>query len=207
MNVPVSLIAFALAPRLIAESRADRRGPRLRRRRRGHRHRRALAPRLRGGRRRERRLGVDQNARPDRPLAAAARRLRRDRAALAQAAGPVLDLPHPHPDRRQRRRRPGRRLALLDVLLHLALHAAGARLQRDPRRALLPAAGADDHGLGRHRLQPGDQSRLQAGARGRPALHRRRAALVQPGLGRRRLHDRHPRPVAARRRSASASPS
>ena len=34
------------------------------------------------------------------------------------------------------------------------------------------------------------------------ALHRRRAALVQPRLGRRRLHHRHPRPVAARRGGA-----
>ena len=42
-----------------------------------------------------------------------------------------------------------RRVAVLDVLLHLALHAAGARLQRDQGRALLPAAGADDHHLRR----------------------------------------------------------
>ena len=40
VNVPVSLIAFALSPRLIAESRAEARDARLRRRRRGHRHRR-----------------------------------------------------------------------------------------------------------------------------------------------------------------------
>ena len=70
----------------------------------------------------------------------------------------------------------------------------------DPRRPLLPAAGAGDHGLGRDRLPAGDQSRLQAGARRRAAVHRRRAALVQPGLGRGRLHDRHPRALAARRR-------
>ena len=53
---------------------------------------------------------------------------------------------------RQRRRAPRRRLAVLDVLLHHALHAAGARLQRDPRRPLLPAAGADDHRRRRDRL-------------------------------------------------------
>ena len=68
------------------------------------------------------------------------RRLRRHRAALEGAPGPVPDLPDADADRRERRRPPARRLPVLDVLLHLALHAAGARLQRDPRRALLPAA-------------------------------------------------------------------
>ena len=57
------------------------------------------------------------------------------------------------------------------------------------------------------RLAARDQDRLQAGAGRRDALHRRRAALVQPGLGRRRLH----RPTSSARRcsprSGSASPS
>ena len=83
VNVPVGLIAFALAPRLIAESRSERRDAGLRRRRRGHRHRRALAPRLRARRRQQRRLGLDPDDRPDRALVAPARRLRRDRAARA----------------------------------------------------------------------------------------------------------------------------
>ena len=70
VNVPVSLIAFALSPRLIAESRAEPRDPRLRRRRRGHRHRGALDPRLRARRRQRRRLGLDPDDRPDRALGA-----------------------------------------------------------------------------------------------------------------------------------------
>ncbi len=68
VNVPVSLIA------LRADAAADRRkprrvrDPRLRRRRRGHRHRGALDPRLRAGRRQRRRLGLEPDARPDRAL-------------------------------------------------------------------------------------------------------------------------------------------
>ena len=57
-----------------------------------------------------------------------------------------------------------RRVAVLDVLLHLAVHAAGARLQRDQGRPLVPAAGADDHRRGRRRLAARDAGRLQAGA-------------------------------------------
>ena len=207
VNVPVSLDRLRPLPQ--ADRRKPRRAgdPRLRRRRRGHRHRGALGPRLRGRRRHRVRLGIDQDAQSDRALARPPRRLHRDRAARDQAAGAVLDLPHPHPDRRQRRRPAGRRLALLDVLLHLPIYAAGARLQRDPRRPLLLPAGADDHDLGRRRLPAGDQIRLQAGARRRPALHRHRPRLVQPRLGRRRLHHRHPRPVAASPPPGSASPS
>ena len=74
-----------------------------------------------------------------------ARRLRRDRAPLGRAAGPVLDLPAADAHRRQRGRDADRRLAVLDVLLHLALHAERARLQRDQGRALLPAARGLDH--------------------------------------------------------------
>ena len=68
VNVPVGLIAFALSPRLIAESRAEGEarafdvagavtvtaG--------------ALGPRLRAGRRQRRRLGLDPDDRPDRAL-------------------------------------------------------------------------------------------------------------------------------------------
>ena len=47
----------------------------------------------------------------------------------------------------------GRDGAVLDVLLHLALHAAGARLRRAQGRPRLPAAGGRDHRLGRPRLR------------------------------------------------------
>ena len=66
VNVPIGIIAAALAPSLIAESRSDVRDPPLRLRRRGHRHRRALAARLRAGRRGRRRLGLDPDDRPAR---------------------------------------------------------------------------------------------------------------------------------------------
>ena len=122
----------------------------LRRRRRGHRHRRPLGPGLRAPRRQQRGLGLDQDRRP-----AGARRWSLIGAFVAielRSKAPLV------PFRifrlrtltgRERRRPPARRVAVLDVLLHLAVHAAGARLQRDPRRALVPAAGAHDHRRGR----------------------------------------------------------
>ena len=44
-------------------------------------------------------------------------------------------------DRGQRGRPSARGFAVLDVLLHLAVHAEGPALQPDPRRAVLPASG------------------------------------------------------------------
>ena len=200
VNVPVSLIAFALTPRLIAESRAERRDARLRRRRRGHRHRGALDPRLRAGRRQQRRLGLEPDDRPDRALAVCCwPPSSRSSCARRKPLVPFSIFRIRTPDRRQRRRPPGRRLALLDVLLHLALHAAGARLQRDPRRPLLPAAGAGDHGLGRDRLAARSPSSATSPCSPPGCSSSSSGCLVQPGLGRRQLHHRHPRPVAARR--------
>ena len=89
--------------------------------------------------------------------------------------------------------------AVLDVLLHLALHAAGARLQRDQVRAVLPAAGGRDHRVGRHRLEPRHEARLQARARHRARADRDRPRLVRAGRRRRHLPRRHPVPVADRR--------
>ena len=66
--------------------------------------------------------------------------------------------------------------AVLDVLLHLALHAAGARLRRARGRPRLPAAGGRDHRLGRHRVEPRHPLRRQAGADRRPAADRDRPA-------------------------------
>ena len=65
------------------------------------------------------------------------------------AADAVLDLPPAHVARRRRGRAADRHVAVLDVLLHLALHAAGAGLLGAQGRALLPAPGGRDHPLGR----------------------------------------------------------
>ena len=66
--------------------------------------------------------------------------------------------------RRQRGRAADGDVAVLDVLLRLALHAAGARLRRAEDRPRLPAAGVRDHRLGRRRLDARDAHRLQADA-------------------------------------------
>jgi MFS family permease len=79
-------------------------------------------------------------------------------------------------------------LYMQQVLGYSAIHAGLSYLPFGP----------GDHGLGGHRLPARHQARLQAGARRGPALHRHRPRLVQPGLGRRQLHRRHPRPLAVR---------
>ena len=65
-----------------------------------------------------------------------------DRVAHAPPAHAVLDLPAAHAARGERHRPAARHVAVLDVLLHLALHAAGAGLRAAQGRARLPAAGA-----------------------------------------------------------------
>ena len=71
-----------------------------------------------------------------------------DRAPDEGAAGAVPGhLPAPQHHRDQRHRAADRDGAVLDVLLHLALHAAGARLRPARGRPRLPAAGVRDHRL------------------------------------------------------------
>ena len=117
------------------------------------------------------------------------------------AASPraVPDLPAAHAHGRQRGGPAGRRLAVLDVLLHLPVHAAGAGLQRDQGGRLLPAAGGLDHPVGRNRVAARDEGRLQERPGDRDGADRGRPCLVLPDLGPRQLRGRHPRPVAARR--------
>ncbi len=116
--------------------------------------------------------------------ARAARRVRRDRAAPGAPARAVLDLPAADAARRERHRAADRHVAVLDVLLRLALHAAGAGLRRAEGRARVPAAGADDHLLGRRRVAAGDADRVQADAHRRAAVRRRGPAVVLAGVGR-----------------------
>ena len=128
--------------------------------------------------------GSTQTIVADRDLARADRGLRRDRVALEEPARLVRDLPQPDADGRQRGRAARGDVAVLDVLLRLALHAAGARLRRAEGGPRLPAAGVRDHRLGRRRLGARDARRLQADADRRAAADRRRPDLVLPGLAR-----------------------
>ena len=144
VNVPIGIVAALLAPRLLGESRDDRPRPPLRRRRRGHGDRRPGALRLRAGRRQQRRLDLDADARPrrgsrsrcwpsfvvDRAAVAASRWCRSRSSGCARLRGSnIVGAADRH-------------VAVLDVLLHLALPAAGARLQRAEGGPVLPAAGA-----------------------------------------------------------------
>ena len=80
VNVPIGLAAAALAPRMLLESRAEDGAQHLRPPRRGHRHGRPRAARLRGRRRRQRRLGLDGHAAAARRRGRPAGRVPRDRA-------------------------------------------------------------------------------------------------------------------------------
>ncbi len=184
VNVPIALGAAALAPALIGESRStsasrtfdvagavsitaslDTAG-------------------IRAGRRGRRRVGIRPDDRAAGGLRTPARGLRDRGAALGGAAGALPDLPVAHAHRRQRRRAPHRRIALLDVLLHLAVHAAGARIQPDQERLLVPAAGPHDHPGGRDRVPAGHPAGIQARAPDRARVHRCGADLVRPGVRR-----------------------
>ena len=119
--------------------------------------------------------GSTQTLVADRGGARADRGLHRDRAALEEPAGLVRDLPQPDADRRQRGRAARRDGAVLDVLLRLAVHAAGARLRRAEGGPRLPAAGLRDHRVGRRGVAARDPRRLQADA------DRRAASSPPPG--------------------------
>ena len=199
VNVPIGLIAAALAPRLLPESRND-----------GERHFDiagalsitaglsllvyTLVDANSAGWASTQTLGLGAHR------AGADRRLLPDRAAPEGPAGAVpRHLPDAHDHRHQRVRRPDRRRAVLDVLLHLALHAERARVLGAQSRPRVPAAGGRDHPHRRRERPTGHPLRLQAGAGLRPAHHRRRPALVLAGPRGRQLRRRHPVPVAARR--------
>ena len=134
------------------------------------------------------------------------RRLRRHRAPSPPAARAVLDLPHADDSRGEHRRAAHRHVAVQHVLLHLAVHAAGAGLQRAEDGRRLPAAGAGHHLQRRRRLRAGDADRLQDHAHHRHALHHRRPAVVRAGPGARRdLRRRRALPLASWPPSGSAS--
>ena len=181
VNVPIGIIAAAIAPTPDRRDRDGNRDPPLRRRRRDDDHARPLGLRLRPARRRNGRLGLGPDDRHDRRRADPARRLRRDRAPLAGArwcpSRSSASARSPAPTWSASWSAP--RLFSM-FYLHLPLHAAGARLQPDQGRPLLPAAGGHDHPLGRDRLRPGHQSRLQADPRDRHGADRARPPLVHP---------------------------
>ena len=128
VNVPVGIAAAMLAPRLLPESRNE-----------GLRHfdfagafsvtagLSLLVYTLVDANSAGWTLGPDARARC--PVAGPDRQLLRHRAALEGSADAVPGhLPDPHDHRHQRVGRADRRRAVLDVLLHLALHAGRARL-------------------------------------------------------------------------------
>ena len=138
---------------------------------------------------------------------APARRLRRDRAPLARAAGAARPLPAALAGDRQRRLPDGRRRPLRDVLLRLALPAESARLLAADHRARLPAGHRRDRDRRDDRREsdrprrpaPGAPDR-DAGRRGGPRGARR------DDQGRRPLLRRARRP-ASRCRSGWGRPS
>ena len=154
VNVPIGLVCA------VARAAPARREPR----RRPSEH--VRHPRRRHGHRRAWRCSSTRSSTPSTPAGDRPRRIAagsparvvllaafvRDRAAPARAADAVVDLPPAHAARRQRRRAADRHVAVLDVLLHLAVHAAGAALLRAEDRAVLPAARGRDHRLGRRRV-------------------------------------------------------
>ena len=100
---------------------------------------------------------------------------------------------------RQRRRPAGGRLAVLDVLLHLALPPGGAALLRASGGGLLPAAGRRDHPVGRPGLRAGEPLRREARDGVRARARRRRPGPRCPRSRPSRLSWRRGRRSAALR--------
>ena len=122
------------------------------------------------------------------------------------AAGPVPGhLPAPQHHRHQRHRAADRDGAVLDVLLHLALHAAGAGLRPARGRPRVPAAGVRDHRERRRRLAARDPVRRPAGPGHGADPDRGRPAVVLADLGRRQLRRTTSCSRRCSPRSASAS--
>ncbi len=139
-----------------------------------------------------RRLGLGRDDRPAGRLRRPARRLRRHRDARQGAAPAPEHLPAAQPHRGQHRRAAARGRDLLDVLLPVALHAAGAGLLRAADRLRVPAGGGRDHHRGGGLPGPGHALRRQGdpGHRdgppdpGPPLVHddrRQRLLRHQPG--------------------------
>ena len=92
-------------------------------------------------------------------------------------------------------------MSLFSMFFFISLYLQDVlRLLADQDRDRLPAAGGRDHPLGRRRLPARHARRLQDTPDRRHAAGRRRAAVVLPGARDRRLvRRRRPRPVAAGR--------
>ena len=132
----------ALHPREHARGRG--RAP-LRPRRRAERHRRPRAADLRHRAHGRQRLDLGRDARGRRCRPGPAGALRPHRAPRAATARPAGHLPLAHADGRQPRLLPARLRRVRDVVLRLAVPAAGARLHADRGRAELPAHDRRDH--------------------------------------------------------------
>ena len=141
VNVPVGIAVFIASMRFVPESKDE------------HAHKSfdvagavtvtaGLLALVYGMSRRRRRAGRRCTPAASSRSPRAARRVRRDRAALRRAARPPEHLPRANRACRERRDVPRRRRALRDVLLQHALSPARARLLRARGRARLPPVHA-----------------------------------------------------------------
>ena len=138
----------------------------------------------------------------------AAGRVRAHRGPLRPlAADAAADLPLADAQRGQRHRAARRRGLVRDVVLRVAVPAAGARLLPHPRRAGLPADDAVHRRRVHRRLAAGRARGRQADPHRRDDLADRRAVLVHRHLGERHLRRVDAVPVAADRARASGWPS
>ena len=179
VNVPVGIAVFvlvaALRPRVEGRARAQE----LRHCRRSDGDRRPARARVRDRESPGEGLDIAAHRRVLHARRPAARRVRRDRAALRRAARSTRHLPRAHGSRRKRRHVPRRCRPLRDVLLQHALPPARARIQRARGGSRIPPVHRRDHHRGRAvaearrvaRRPRGSAHRDAAGDRRSPALH------------------------------------
>ena len=164
VNVPVGVVAIALAMRFVPESRSRECPWRCRHRGRRVGHGRPRDPRVRARQCADRGLDLRRDAGTRCHRHCAARDLRHPRGAASPPADPPRHLPDAVDHGRQLRDAADRRRTLRDVLLRFHLRPGGARIQRAPRRTRLPS-GDTRHHRGRGSLEPVDPAGRCAGCR------------------------------------------